>query len=41
MRNIIVHQYWGVDINAEWDVVIHELDELKKEIIEVLEKEKK
>lgn len=39
MRNVIVHQYWGVDINTEWDVIIHELDKLKQDIEKILKKE--
>jgi uncharacterized protein with HEPN domain len=30
MRNILVHQYFGVDKDAVWSVVVHDLPQLKR-----------
>ena len=37
-RNKIIHKYWGVDLEIEWDVITTELDKLKKEIKFILSK---
>ena len=34
-RNIIVHEYFGVDNKIVWDLTVKELDELKRYIIEL------
>ena len=31
-RNIIVHKYWGIEVEREWDIVEKELDVLLKKI---------
>ena len=36
MRNIIVHDYMGVDLREVWDVVQNDLDALKKSLEEVV-----
>ena len=36
MRNILVHHYFGIDENAVWSVVEHDLPELKLNIQAVL-----
>ncbi|MFW5704511.1 MAG: DUF86 domain-containing protein [Nanoarchaeota archaeon] len=38
-RNVIVHKYWGVEIDVEWDIIKEKLDILEKQIKEILEKE--
>ncbi len=36
MRNLFVHEYFGVDINLVWEIIKAELPALKEEIIEIL-----
>jgi len=38
-RDKIVHKYWGVDLEIEWDIIVNELDILKKQIKQIIEKE--
>lgn len=40
LRNILIHQYWGVDIEIEWNLIKDELKNLEKQIKEIIEKEK-
>jgi len=35
MRDILIHQYFGVDLESTWDVVSIELPELKGKIAEM------
>ncbi len=35
MRDILIHQYFGVDIESTWDVVIKDLPELKPKILKI------
>ncbi|MFW9878733.1 MAG: DUF86 domain-containing protein [Candidatus Thorarchaeota archaeon] len=35
MRDILIHQYFGVDLNLTWQVVDRDLLKLKKQIIEI------
>jgi uncharacterized protein with HEPN domain len=35
MRDILIHQYFGVDLESTWDVVSIELPELKAKIVEI------
>ncbi|NOY14937.1 MAG: DUF86 domain-containing protein [bacterium] len=30
MRNVLIHEYWSVDLDLVWDVVKNKLPELKK-----------
>ncbi len=39
-RDKIIHHYFGVDLNTIWKVVNENIPELKKEIEEILKKEK-
>ncbi|MFA5971876.1 MAG: DUF86 domain-containing protein [Lentimicrobiaceae bacterium] len=36
MRNVFVHEYFGVDINLVWEIIKSELPELKVSIIKIL-----
>lgn len=38
MRNVLVHEYEGVDLDILWDVVANELPELRERIHGLLEK---
>lgn len=40
MRNIFVHEYFGVDINIVWEIIEFDLPELKTKIAEILEEMK-
>ena len=35
MRDILIHQYFGVDLNLTWQVVDVDLPKLKNQIIEI------
>ena len=35
MRDILIHQYFGVDLESTWDVVSIELPELKAKVVEI------
>ncbi len=36
MRNVFVHEYFGVDINLVWDIIKNDIPELKIKIAEIL-----
>ena len=36
-RNVVVHDYLGVSPERIWDIVEHDLPDLKQNIVEVLE----
>jgi len=38
MRNILVHEYWGIDVNVVWATVQEGLPPLKSVVIEIAEK---
>ncbi len=38
MRDILIHEYFGVDLNLVWDTVKKDIPFLKKEIQEILTK---
>ncbi len=35
MRDILVHEYWGIDVNVVWSTVQENLPSLKAEIIKI------
>ena len=35
MRDILIHEYFGVDLKLTWKVATAELDELKKSMLEI------
>ena len=39
MRNIVIHDYFGIDNRIVWDVVQNQIPKLSKEITAVLEQE--
>jgi uncharacterized protein with HEPN domain len=41
MRNILVHQYFGIDLNMVWDTVITDIPVLKQDVKKILENEEK
>jgi uncharacterized protein with HEPN domain len=36
MRNIFIHEYFGVDINIVWEIIEFDIPELKTKITEIL-----
>lgn len=38
MRDIIIHKYFGVDLELVWNAIVDELPVLKKEIEKILKK---
>ncbi|MGE0087118.1 MAG: DUF86 domain-containing protein [Desulfococcaceae bacterium] len=41
MRNVLVHQYFGIDLNMVWDTVTTDIPILKENIKKILENEEK
>ena len=39
-RNILIHDYFGIDIEAVWDTIKKNLPPFKKSIVEVIQNEK-
>ena len=36
MRNVFVHEYFGVDTELVWEIIRNDLPELKKKVIEII-----
>ena len=36
LRDILIHDYMGVDLNAVWEITQHNLPELKRKVQEIL-----
>ena len=41
MRNILIHEYFGVDLAAVWDTVKNDIPKLKQDVNEIIESEEK
>jgi uncharacterized protein with HEPN domain len=41
LRNILIHEYFGVDVSAVWENVKQKLPELRKQIEAILEVEER
>ena len=39
-RNILIHHYFGIDLEIVWDTVIKSLHDFKQQIKSLIEKEK-
>ncbi|MZP42635.1 DUF86 domain-containing protein [Heliobacterium gestii] len=37
MRNILIHEYFGVDLDVIWDTHVYNLPELKDKIVRLME----
>lgn len=35
MRDILIHEYWGIDLNLTWNVATKEILEFKKKVFEI------
>ena len=40
MRNIFIHEYFGIDLNIAWEIIEFDIPELKTKIFEILGKMK-
>lgn len=38
-RNVVIHKYWVVDEGMLWEIITTKLEPLRKEIVDILEKE--
>lgn len=38
LRNVLAHEYWGIDLKRIWNIIIRRLPSLKKEIKQILSK---
>lgn len=38
MRDVLIHEYFGINIKRVWDTAKNDVPKLKKQIIEILEK---
>ena len=36
LRDILIHQYFGVDIDIVWDIVQNKIPELEKQVRQIL-----
>jgi len=39
-RNILAHEYFGIDYEILWDIIRNKIPPLKKAVLEIIEKEK-
>ncbi len=39
MRDILIHEYFGVDLKLTWEVVAKDIPHLKEQILRILEEE--
>ena len=37
MRNVFIHEYFGIDLYIVWDIIANDIPELKMKLIEILE----
>ncbi len=37
MRDRLIHAYFGIDYPLVWDVVVHKMPELRRQILEILD----
>ena len=40
-RNVLIHDYFGIDVEAVWDTIRNNIPSFKENILGVLESEKK
>jgi uncharacterized protein with HEPN domain len=38
LRNVLSHHYWGVDLKMTWNIVQKDIPDLKKQLLEYLER---
>ena len=41
MRDILIHKYFGVELEVVWDAIQNEIPQIRRDIIQILEAEKK
>ena len=37
MRNVFIHEYFGIDFNIAWDIINYDLPELKLNILKIID----
>lgn len=37
MRNVFVHEYFGIDTKLVWEIIRHDLPDLKEKVIEIID----
>lgn len=37
MRDILIHEYWGIDLNLTWEVATKEIFEIKRKMLVIME----
>ena len=37
MRNVFIHEYFGIDANVAWDIIEFDIPDLKEKIIEIID----
>ena len=40
VRDILIHKYFGIDLELTWRVVVRDIPDIKKKILKVKEKER-
>lgn len=38
MRNVFIHEYFGIDLNIAWDIIEFDIPDLKMKITEIIKK---
>jgi len=38
LRNLLIHEYFGIDVYIVWNIIVKDLPKLKKQIINILDK---
>jgi uncharacterized protein with HEPN domain len=41
LRNVVIHEYFGVDLENIWEILVNDLPNLKDKVRSILEKESK
>jgi uncharacterized protein with HEPN domain len=39
-RNVLIHDYFGIDVEAVWDTILNNIPSLQKAVLEAIEHEK-
>lgn len=37
LRNLLIHEYFGIDVLLVWDIIQHDLPELKRQLSRILD----
>jgi len=36
LRDILIHEYFGIDLNIVWDIIKNKIPELKKKVLKII-----